>query len=158
VLAAIALERLRAGQNLAAGLLAGLLAAAIGAGAWAALALATGTRSVWITVGIGVLVGYAVRVAGRGFDLVFAFAAGALALVGCLVGNLLAVCGGVARRRGVAFREVLDGLDPETAIDLMLAGFDPADVAFYAIAAYQAFKLARRALTPADLAAPPALG
>jgi hypothetical protein len=157
-LAAIALERLRARQDLAAGLLAGLVAAAVGAGLWAALTLLTGARSAWIALGIGLLVGYAVRVAGRGLDLVFSFGAAALALVGCLVGNLLAACGAIARRRGVPFGEVLDALDPETAIELMRASFDAADLVFYAVGAVQAFKLARRPLTPADLAAPPELG
>ena len=135
-------------------MLAGLAAAALGAGIWAAVTVVSGYQIGWMAVGIGFLVGYAVRAVGKGIDPVFSIAGAALSLLGCAIGNLLAVCGFVAQQEGMAFLEVLARLDVQLASQLMVASFNPMDLLFYAIAVYEGFKLSPRQVTAAELGAP----
>ncbi|MEE9230157.1 MAG: hypothetical protein V3U86_05575, partial [Acidobacteriota bacterium] len=68
------LDRLRADQNLVAGVLAGAAGAVAGAGLWAAVTVFTGFQIGWMAVGVGFLVGYLVRLAGKGIDKSFGVA------------------------------------------------------------------------------------
>jgi hypothetical protein len=146
-----ALEQLRSQQNLVGGALAGLAASAVGAAAWAGITVATGYQIGWMAIGVGFLVGLAVRMAGKGIDSVFGVVGGALALLGCAAGNLLAVCGIVAGQEGMAFADVLAGLDPTVARELMVASFSPMDVLFYALAVYEGYKLSFRQISQQEL-------
>src|SRR5262247_16655 len=105
-----AVAQLRAQQNLPAGALAGLAAALLGAAIWAGITYATHFQIGWMAVGVGFLVGIAVRSVGKGIDSVFGIVGAAFSLLGCAVGNLLAVCGVIARQENVAFMDVLAGL------------------------------------------------
>jgi hypothetical protein len=145
-----ALERLRPEQNLTGALLAGLAASAMGAAVWAIVTDVTGYQIGFMAIGIGFIVGYAVRIVGKGLDTTFGYLAAALALLGCLVGNLLAVVGIVATEQELAFTEVLGRLDIGLAVNLMTATFSPIDLLFYAIATYEGYKLSFRRLTEDD--------
>src|SRR2546427_8061086 len=79
------------GENLPMGFMAGLVAAAVGAGLWALVTIITGLQIGWMAVGVGFLVGWAVRVAGKGTHMAFGILGAALALGGCALRNLLAV-------------------------------------------------------------------
>lgn len=145
------MDRFRAEQNLGAGLVAGVIAAAAGAGLWAAITVMTGYQIGWMAIGVGFLVGWAVRQFGRGVDVGFAVAGAVLALLGCVAGNLLAGCGLVAQETEVPFLEVLGSLDPTMAVELMTALFSPMDLLFYGFAIYEGFQLSRRQVTVEDL-------
>jgi len=147
---ALVLQRLRSEQNLGLGTITGAAAAAIGAAAWAAVTVLTHYQIGWMAVGVGFLVGLAVRTFGKGVDRVFGFVGAGLALLGCLVGNLLAVCGMVARQEALGFLEVLSRLDTQIVQELMIATFSPMDLLFYGIAVYEAYKLSFRQLSAAD--------
>jgi len=148
-----AVEQLRSQQNLIGGVLAGAVAAAAGAGAWAAVTVATGYQIGWMAIGVGFLVGYAVRLAGKGVDATFGFAGAVLALLGCAVGNLLTVCAVVAAQEDMAIMEILVQLTPGLVQELMVATFSPMDLLFYAIAVYEGYKLSFRQLSPEELGA-----
>ena len=149
-----ALEQLRSQQNLLGGGLAGLAAAAVAAAVWAGLTLATGYQMGWMAVGVGFLVGFAIRIFGKGIDSVFGFVGATLALLGCAAGNLLAVCGMVAEQEGMAFMEVLSRLNPGVIQELMVATFGPMDLLFYGIAVYEGYQLSFRQLTEQELTTP----
>jgi hypothetical protein len=83
-------------------------------------------------------------------DKTFGIAGAVLALLGCLVGNLMAMVGFVARQEGVPFFDLLSRLNPELAIDLMTASFSPIDLLFYGIAVYEGYRLSLRRLTPQE--------
>lgn len=138
-------------QNLAFGLAAGLVASLIGAAAWATFTFASGYQIGFMAIGIGFLVGYAVRATGKGITSIFGVAGAALALLGCALGNLLAVTAIVADSEGVAFSAAVSQLTPALAQELMVAFFSPMDVVFYAIAAYEGYKLSFRQLDGEDL-------
>jgi len=141
-----AVEQLRSHQNPVGALLAGLAGSAAGAGLWAGITVATGYQIGFMAVGVGVLVGLAVRMAGRGLDRLYGMLGAALSLVGCLAGNLLAVCGIVADQEGMAFAEVLARLDARIAWELLVVTFSPMDVLFYGIAVWEGYRLSFRRL------------
>jgi hypothetical protein len=149
---ALVVERLRSEQELALGAAAGAVAALIGAGAWAAVTVFTHYQIGWMAVGVGFLVGLAVRTFGKGIDRAFGFVGAGLALFGCLLGNFLAVCGMIAREEKIGLLEVLSRLDTQSIHELMVATFSPMDLLFYAIAVYEGYKLSFRQVSPEDMA------
>jgi hypothetical protein len=122
---------------------AGAVSAGVGAAIWAAVTVATKYQIGWMAVGVGFLVGLAVRKAANGGSQQCAVIAAAFALFGCALGNLLSACGFLAQQESVGFVDVLTHLNPDIAIRLMQATFSPMDVLFYGIAVYEAFKLSR---------------
>src|SRR5882672_10328355 len=70
-------------ENLPMGFMAGLIAAAVGAGLWALVTILTGYQIGWMAVGVGFLVGWAVRAGGKGTHTVFGMMGAMLALGGC---------------------------------------------------------------------------
>jgi hypothetical protein len=129
--------------NFLAALGAGLVAAIAGAAIWAAITVATGYQIGFMAIGVGFLVGYAVRVAGKGRGQRFAIAGAVLALAGCVLGNLLTVVGAVAETENLPFFSVLSKLTPSASIELLKLSFQPMDLLFYAIAVYEGFKVSR---------------
>lgn len=144
-------QTLRGEQNLAIGLIAGLIAALAGAAVWAALTAVTEYQIGWMAVGVGFLVGYAVRFAGKGLDKIFGVAGALLALVGCLLGNLFTVCYFVGVNQEMSFFEVLSRLTPSIVVDLLAVTFSPMDLLFYGIAVYEGYRFSFRQVTEAEL-------
>lgn len=132
-------------QNFPLALIAGALSALVGAGAWAGVSIATGYQIGWMAIGVGVLVGYAVRYAGKGVEISYSVAGAVFALLGCVIGNLLTVSYFVAEEYGVSYGTVLaDAMVPAFAMEMLTATFAPMDVLFYALAVYCGFKYAVR--------------
>jgi hypothetical protein len=147
----MAMDRIRSEQRLALSILGGGAAALAGAAAWAAITVFTKYQIGWMAVGVGLLVGFTVRHLGRGVTPVFGLVGGAWALIGCGVGNLLAVCGLVSQEQHVPLFQILRGLDIELASGLMAASFNPMDLLFYGIAVFEGFKFSRRSITGEEL-------
>lgn len=141
-------QELRANQNMSLALLAGLGAAILGAGVWAMITALTGYQIGFMAVGVGFLVGSAVRRFGKGIDVSFGIVGAALALFGCLLGNLLAACIAVCRQEQIGFLYLLLRLAPAAVADLMKIAFSPMDVLFYGIAIYEGFKFSLRRIPP----------
>lgn len=128
-------------QNLALGLAAGAGAAVIGAVIWALITITTNYQIGWMAVGVGFLVGYAIRYFGKGIDLVFGVSGAVIALLGCISGNFLTVVIIIAGQEQVGVMTVLSQLSPGIIGDLMKETFQPMDLLFYGIAVYEAYKL-----------------
>ncbi len=128
-------------SNMVQGLLFGAAAAAIGAALWAVITVLTGYQIGFMAIGIGVLVGLAVRRFGRGSTPVFGIVGAALALTGCVAGNLLAVVGFIAQGQEAPFFATLGQVSLPLAMDLLIETASPIDFLFYAIAVYEGFKL-----------------
>ena len=138
-------------QNLPAGIAAGLVAAIAGAIAWAAVTVATKYQIGYMAVGVGFLVGLAVRQFGRGFTRPFAVAGCLLALVGCLLGNLFSACGFISVEKSIPILRILSKLNPDVVVQLLSATFSPMDLLFYGIALYAGLKYSVRRLTAEEL-------
>ena len=148
-----AVERLRGQQSLVAGLAAGAAAALVGAVIWAVITDVSGYQIGWMAIGVGFIVGYAVRVAGKGIDQSFGILGAVLALLGCAVGNALAVLGIVASQENMTYSELWTRVDLPIIGNLMATTFSPIDLLFYGIAIYEGYKLSFRQVTQDELTA-----
>ncbi len=106
--------------------MAGLVAAAVGAGLWAFVTLATTYQIAWVAVGVG----WAIRVGGKGKHTVFRIVGVVLAVGGCAVGNLLAVIIIAARQFGVPFQDFFTRLTPAVVYSPMQSSFRSMHVFF----------------------------
>ncbi len=149
-----ALDTLREDQNFNAAISAGMVAAVIGAVAWAAITVATEYQIGWMAVGVGFLVGYAVRRFGHGIEPRFGYLGAALALAGCALGNLLTVIGFVGRSEHISYLSLLGRLNWGAVPGIMAATFNPMDLLFYGIAVYEGYKFSFRVVTPAEVGLP----
>jgi len=149
--AAMLMQTLHEEQNLMKGGLTGLFAALVGAGVWAAVTVVTEYQIGFMAVGIGFLVGFAMRLAGKGIAPVFGAVSAALSLLGCAAGNLLTFTWFIASAEGLTFMEVATQLDVGIAIEILTSTFEAMDILFYGLAAYFGYKTAFRQVTQADL-------
>lgn len=138
------IEQQRIYQNMPMGFLVGTLAAVGGAVVWAAITVVTGWQIGWMAVGIGFVVGHAVRVFGKGIDTSFRFLGALLALVGCLLGNFFTVVGYLSQTLEISPFEVLSEIAFEELADGMIATFSVMDLVFYGIAVYEGYRLSVR--------------
>ncbi len=145
------LQQLRDNQNLSMGLVGGLGAALLGATVWSVITALTYFQIGFMAVGVGFLVGYAVRKMGQGVDPVFGYLGAGLSLLGCLTGNLLTTCIIVSQQENIALSEVLAGLNPAVAVEMMQYTFSPIDLLFYGLALYYGYKFSFRQITPAEM-------
>lgn len=147
----MAVESMRAEENFPLGVAAGLVGALGGALIWAAITVATGYQIGWMAVGVGFLVGFAVRAAGKGMTQKFAIAGAALALLGCLLGNIFSICGFIGVQQEMSPVSVFFQLDPATTVELLRVTFSPMDLLFYVFAVYEGYKLSLRQVSEEDL-------
>lgn len=138
-------------QSLPAGIAANLVAAIAGAVAWAVLTVTTGYQIGYMGVGVGFLVGYAVRSFGRGITTHFAVTGCLLALLGCLLGNLFSMCGFVSIHKSIPVLDILSRLNFEISMQLLWASFSPMDLLFYGIALSAGYQHSARRISPEDL-------
>ena len=143
-------RRIRDEQSLRLGFLAGVVAAGIGAALWALITAATNYQIGFMALGVGFLVGHAVRVFGKGVDTGFGVLGAVLALAGCLAGNLLAACIIASREMNVPLSTILGGLTPALATRVLTATFQVMDLLFYALAVYEGYRFSFRRITEAE--------
>ena len=147
-----AVERLRMEQNLPMGILAGVVGGLIGAAIWALISVTTGYQIGYLAIGVGALVGVAMRFVGKGIDQVFGISGGVIAVLACAIGNYLTIIGAISVEYGVDFFEVLSIFGFDFVIDFMSETFEVIDLLFYGIAAGAGYKFAFRSFTEGDLA------
>ena len=147
-----ALEQLRSAQNLPAAVVAGLVAALLGAGIWALVTVLTGYQIGWLAIGIGFAVGYTIRIVGKGIDQIYGVIGALLSLIGCAIGNLLTMTYFVSVAEDIPYLELLAEINLDLAIEIMKVTFDPMDLVFYGIALYFGYRYAFRQVTEAEIA------
>lgn len=129
-------------RRLVTGGIASAGAATLGACIWLALTAASGMHMVWMAVIIGLMVGYTMRFSGRGNQAVFGVAAGLVAMLGCLLGNLMAATWLFVRLSDSGFVASLSLLELPQLAMVAAASYHNTDVLFYAISFYLAFTTA----------------
>jgi len=139
-----AIEQLDTDSNLVMGLIGGAVAMLVSAVIWGVITYVTQYQIGWMAIGVGFLVGFAVRYFGKGHSQVFGLSSAVLALIGCALGNLLFYTGAIAREEGIPFLEVFIFLlfTPAATIELFTLTFEVIDLLFYGIAAYVGFRTA----------------
>lgn len=147
-----AIAKLHAQQNLPLGFVAGTVATLLGATLWAVITVVTKFQIGYMAVGVGFLVGYSIRTFGKGLSPIYGVMGASLALLGCLLGNMLSVCSAIADAANDSFFAVTLNVftNPELMAQAMMATFHPMDLLFYGIALYEGYHLSFRELTESD--------
>lgn len=106
-----------------------------------------------MAVGVGFLVGYAVRILGKGVSNIFGVVGALCALTGCILGNIFSACGFVANQESVSVLRVITNvlMQPVVAVELLKVTFSPMDFLFYAIAVYTGYKFSFREISQEQL-------
>jgi hypothetical protein len=120
-------------------LIAGVVAALVGAAIWGGIEVLTGYQIGWIAIGIGFLCGFAVRFAGKGTGMPFRVVGATCALLGCALGALWAFDHELSKeltKRGMEGLEF--GLMDK--VQMMRENTGPMTWVIFAIAVFQGWK------------------
>ena len=145
---------IRQNQNLTMAIVGGLTASVVAALIWALITYITNFQIGFMAIGVGILVGYAVKFFGKGVTTPFGIVGAVFALFGCILGNLLAAVIAGAMEEGSSFAFILSILlsSPEVILEVYKATFSPIDLLFYGIAIYEGYKISFRQLTEDETA------
>ena len=138
-------------QNLPMGIAAGFVACIVGGLLWAAITVATQYQIGYMAIAVGFLVGFAVRIAGKGITVIFGIAGALLALLGCLIGNYLSVVGFAANAEGMGYFEMLSSIDLGLIPEIIMETAQPMDLLFYGFALYAGYNFSFAHITEEDL-------
>jgi hypothetical protein len=144
-------QQIKDNQNFSMGILAGFIAATFGAVLWGLLSYLSSYQIGFMAIGVGFLVGFAVRKFGAGMDIKFGIAGAVLSLYGCVAGNIFLVCLAVSKEYGIPLSEIMSAMNFETMWIFLKAGFEPIDVLFYGIALYFGYRYSFRQIKVEEL-------
>lgn len=142
------LDKLKAHQDFSYALAGGLLATLISAILWAVISISTKYQIGYMAIGVGLLVGFSIRLFGAGIDKKFGYLGAVLSLVGCMLGNLFTQVGFIAQDQSLGYFETLTFLTPGLIVNILVESFSPMDILFYGIAVYEGYKISFRRITP----------
>ena len=125
-------------QKLLLGALAGLAAAFIAAILWAVVTFTTKYQIGFMAIGVGFLVGFALRLANGG--KAFGILGACLALFGCVLGNFLSLVAFAATEQHVSIFIILENVDYAKATSALWNDFLSTSILFYAIAVYEGYR------------------
>jgi hypothetical protein len=131
------------GENLFLGVLAGAIAAAVGAAIWMGVAVATNSHLGLVALAVGALVGLTVRYAGNGTGMIFGIISALLTLIGCLGGEILTrVQQESTLQRN--FYTTLTSVDLTQLLTSIFTQMGPMSYLIYGIGIYEGYKLSIR--------------
>lgn len=145
------IEKFRSEQHLIQGITWSVLTGVIGAILWGAITVATNYQIGFMAIAIGAGVGYTMRFAGKGIDQIFGISGAIIAILSCLLGNFFSIIGFVADAENLGYIETLNLFDYSQLTTIMSSTFEPMDLVFYAIAAYEGYKFSFRTFTEKEL-------
>jgi hypothetical protein len=126
--------------NLFLGILAGIMAAAVGAAIWMGITIATGMHIGYVALGVGALVGFAIRLAGNGTTVAYGIVGAICTLLGCLGGEVLTVIQSATTPQ-LSFFDVLTHVDLTQLIPQILSNASPITYLIYGIGIFEGYKL-----------------
>ena len=139
---------LYAQQNLPMGILAGLITSIGSAVAWAAITVAMEYQIGWLAIAVGFIVGYAVRIGGKGISKIFGIVGASLAIIAVLGGNFLSIIGFIANEHNFGYFDVLRSFPYSETFVVMKETFSPIDILFYGLALWEGYRFSFRQITP----------
>jgi hypothetical protein len=135
-----AFDRLRAQQNFALAIPAGLGAAIAGAVVWAVFVYFTQLKLGLVVIIVGLMVGYVVREVGKGVDRQFGILGAVCAAFGWALGTVLCDVAFLAKSVGRPFFDVLMALGVGNSISMAVSAADAMDFVFLAIAVWEGYR------------------
>lgn len=127
-------------QYLLLALIAGTAAAVISAVIWAAISISTGIQIGWMAIGVGVVVGLAVRL-GNGVTDTYRCMGAILALAGCILGNFFCIVGSLSKQMQISVFEVMNQINYAKVPHRIFETSSPMDLLFYVIAIVQGYRI-----------------
>ncbi len=146
-----AIAQLKADQNYPLAFLTAGVVGVIGAVLWGAITVASGYQIGYMALAIGAAVGLSMRYLGKGVEQKFGITGGVVAVLSCLLGNFLSMIGFIAADQGLGLMETLWRFNYSITFSMLAETFSFIDVLFYAIAAYEGYKLSFRKFTAREL-------
>ncbi len=140
-------------QSLRNAFYAGFIVVIVFSVVWALASTLSNRIWPWLTIVLGILVGLAVRRAGRGIDWRFPVLAAALAVVGALIGNIVVAAAFTARVLETSTFAILRAVTSMTWPVFFAEALSPADVIYALFGAAVAAFYANRRLNRADFLA-----
>ncbi len=129
-------------QNFPMAMMAGFVAALVGAIIWAVVTYFTDYQIGFMAIGIGFLVGITINKIGKSTEIHFGLAGAVLSLFGCLFGNLLTSAIYISNIESIGIIDILMQLDFSIITEIMIETFSPMDLLFYGLAVYYGFRYA----------------
>lgn len=136
-------EELLAEENLPKGIVCAVIASLVGAAAWGLISVSTGFQIGYMAIGIGFLVGYAMR-QGKGIRPIFGIIGAVLALIGCVLGDYLSIIGFIAQQYDIAYSDVFFSMDFADIFPLLIENLASMTILFYGFAVYEGYKFSFR--------------
>ncbi|HEV3270758.1 MAG TPA: hypothetical protein VGZ93_01115 [Candidatus Methylacidiphilales bacterium] len=130
-------------ENLLFGILAGAVAAILGAAIWMGITVVTGLHVGYVALGVGALVGMTVRYFGNGRGMIFGIVGAILTLLGCLGGEVLTVVQ-LASTPQRDFFTTLTTSDLTQLLANIVDQMSPIMYLIYAIGIFEGYKLSIR--------------
>ena len=148
----VARKKLRKYQSFPYAVIGGLLFTAASAVGCAIFTAITGYQGVYMVLGVGLLVGLAVRYFGAGISRVFGILAAFLTLAGSLLGYYLSQAGFPEKVQLAGMIRVPDYLSPDLILSTIRNTFVPLDLLFCGLAALLGYLLAIRRINTRKMA------
>ena len=122
-------------QNFPLAVLGGFIALIAAAALWALATSVTGFRLVFMPILVGFIVGFAVRLWGKGVTFPFGLVGAVFTLPGCFLGHFLAMIARIASARGISMFSILVSL-PSLQIneEVLAESFGTTELLLYAAA------------------------
>lgn len=136
--------KLRKYQSFIYALAGGIIAALAAAIGWSFAADLFSIPAIYLSLGVGILVGLAIRYFGAGMHWLFGVLGGILTLAGCLFGSYLIHEGMVDRLSEIGLKQVLSLIRPELMINTLLDSYLPLDLVFYGLSVALGYLLSLR--------------
>jgi hypothetical protein len=128
------------GSSFFLAILAGLLAAFLGSLLWTVVQVAMNLQIGFVAIVIGIMVGYAVRVAGNGRTVLYGILGALLTFAGCLGGEILAILYNASSAQQ-SILDLLRTTDFVSLIGLIFTKMDVISYVIYAIGVFEGYKL-----------------
>ncbi len=140
-------QKLVAEQNYPAAFLSGAVSGLVGAILWALITVLLEIQFGIMAVGVGILVGLAMRKFGKGIENKFGITGAVFAFLACLLGNLLSITVLLANYHDISFVEVITKVGINQILSLHVGNIGVMGMLFYLLAIYVGFRLSVRKIT-----------
>lgn len=138
------IDKLRKRQNIRLAIFGGLSAFLFCSVLWALLSLITDYQVTYMAIGIGLIVGFAVRYSGQGYRWKYGLIGAIYSFLSIIVGNLILVTQYISHTENIPHSDVLLSLNFGIILAFLWGLFEPIDLLFYGIAIYLGFKISYR--------------
>lgn len=138
-------------QNLSKAILLSLIVGVLGGVLWGIITVVTNFQIGYMAIAIGAGVGFSMRYFGKGIDQIFGISGAIISVLSCVLGNLLSIIGYVANSENLNYIDTLLMFNYGETFNILSLSFNPMDIVFYGIAAYEGYKFSFRVFTEKDL-------